>query len=232
MDYTGAAKGFWINFKYNIAQWVPGKTPVGVFLMAEGVFIILSIIGLVIYWKKNREARPRIFWPVLYCAIITPIAVYRGLWHYLFLHVAVGSVFLATLIGNWSIVRRWRAWPAIAIVLLLHLPSLIFAANSKIYDVRSYRTTVLPYHHAMSYLNPVQRIAIISRLGPKFRILYGVSPQWISGGEQFKDALTRLFVPVDSKEEMTDEWLKQHNIGAIIEPRGHGLHAVKVKNST
>ena len=185
-----------------------------------------------LYWKKNRQGRAKIFWPVLYCAIITPVAVYRGLWHYLFLHLAVGSVFLATFISSWSIARRWNNLPAIAVVLLLHLPSLIFAANSKINDVHSYRSTVLAYHSAMDYLKPGQRIAIPSRIGPKFRILYGVSPQWISGGEQFKDSLTRLFVPVDSKEEMSDEWLKQHNIGAIIEPRGHGLHALKVKNST
>ena len=159
-------------------------------------------------------------WPLAYCALVMPIVIYRGLWHYLFLHLAIASGPLAMLISHfmerWPPLRRAGLASPLAVVLLMHSVSLIFFTASKIADVRAYRQSVRPYYVALGLLRPGERVAVVSESAFQPSLVYGLPSSWITGASEYKESFSALFVEV-KLDQLTDPWMRQNRIGAVIQ---------------
>jgi hypothetical protein len=224
---VGVVDGIWLAVKHSVGQWVPGLTPPGLFLMAEGVFIILAVWGLVWWWRKHPEKRRLMVWPILYVAMVTPIAVYRAGWHYLFLHLALGAVALAMLVVEWM--KRWRGvgagrWvvAALAAVVVMHGGSIFFYINGKLDDVRQYRENEKRYVDALEQLKRRERMAVIGPANAELKVTRQLTSKWIARGQGFEKAMYRLMVVVESEEMLTEEWKKKQRIGAVVRWREVG----------
>jgi hypothetical protein len=235
LDFGRSLGGFGSQLIRNLKLWLPGMTPVGIVVIAESLFLLAAATGMVWFWKKHREKWPMLFWPILYVAAITPVAIFRAAWHYLLLHLAIAAVLVAVLVWDWAqrsdfLRRVGPARAAIALLLLIHSVSIVFAMQSKVMDVRQYRDGPRAYFDAMGWLKPGERVAVV-RLGFRPRLIYGVTPQLISGANEFKEALNGLFVAVEGRDEITEQYIKENRIGAIIEGRGRRLHATRVQET-
>jgi len=116
---------------------------------------------------------------------------------------------------------------AIALLLVIHSLSIVFAMQSKIMDVPQYRNGPRAYFDAMGSLKPGERVAVV-RVGFRPRLIYGVTPQLINGAKEFKEALNGLFVSVQSKDELSEQYIKENRIGAIVQKHGDGFRAMRV----
>ncbi len=234
LDYGATVKGFGERLIENLKLWLPGMTGTGIIVIAESLFLIASLIGLVWFWKNHRGKRAMFFWPVLYCVAILPVALFRGSWHYLFLHFAIGAVLVAVLVFDllprFDFLRRMRpARAAIGVVLLIHAVSIVFVIQAKYLAVRKYRDGPRAYYQAVEWLAPGERVVVVSKGGVRQRLMYGVTPRWISGAEEFKEALNALFVTVETRDEVTEQYIKKNRIRAVIQKRGDGYRAMRVE---
>jgi hypothetical protein len=228
----GPIRGFLITTRDNLIKFLPQMTLEGIFPIIEGAFVITALVALIWYWRTYRNKRSLIFWPLLYCALITPVFIFRGLWHYVFLQLAVGAAPLALMIWHLSgkfLSRRPRFAAALGVVLLLHSLSFIFFANSRIYDLRRYRKFVQAYHIALDRIKTGERVAVIAPDGIPPRLLYGYWPDWISNGDEFKDALDDMIVQVGSPQKLTDQFIKENQITMVVARKGLMTRAWPVK---
>jgi hypothetical protein len=220
---VSALEGFFITMSDNAGKFLPRMTQEGVFGVVEGGFVIAALVAVIWFWKKYGEKREMIVWPLLYCALITPLILYRGLWHYTFLHLMVGVVPLAMLIKE--LTTRWISRPgmrvaaAVGLVLLMHSVSIVFFVHSRIFDIRKYGNSVRAYHSALRQLEPGERMAVIAPNGIPPRLLYGYWPDWISNANEFKESLSALIVVVKTQEELTEQFKKEQRIGVVVHRR-------------
>ena len=154
------AKTTWAYFLKHCTSYTTffGPTPQSLFTIAEGLFVILAVAGLVWFWRSRPEKRSMLFWPMLFGLSIAPVLAYRGLWHYFFLHLAFGSIFAAFCIRQ--LLARFRPHlsprTAVAIaawtILLIHSVSIVFFVRSKLYDASKYRKARNPCEESLGRL--------------------------------------------------------------------------------
>jgi len=115
----------------------------------------------------------------------------------------------------------------VGLLLLIHSVSIVFAMQSKVMDVPQYRNGPRAYFDAMGWLKAGERVAVV-RVGFRPRLIYGVTPQLISGANEFKEDLNGLFVTVQSRDELSEQYIKENRIGAVVQKHGDGFRATRV----
>jgi hypothetical protein len=221
----GPVKGMWVALTHNIGQYVPGMTPAGLFVIANGLFVLLAIVGLILYWRKNERFRRAIAWPLLYCIVVAPVVLYRGSWHYMFLHLALGAAPAAMLIRD--LLQRWArvsplriAGATVVVAILLQGASVFFFIRGKVEDVRQYRAGPGRYYGALAKLEPGQRVAFTNHEDDVNDIVYALTSKWVGNAKELHQALVSRFREVEREEMLTPQFLQEHRIGPIIREPG------------
>jgi hypothetical protein len=193
-------------------------------LLGEWGFLPASLTGLVWFWMRRPQKRPELIWPLLYAILLSPILLYRGTWHYFFIHLAIASVmfsfFLSHLLSRWR--KSWVEAPSALYrlglcVLVVHASALGLVINSKMADARDYQREVGKYLKALSMLHYGERVAAMTKKPPPMYHLHGTSGHWTPGATEFHRAFSDFFV--FTTEPMTQAWLTSNRVGAIVQSR-------------
>jgi hypothetical protein len=235
-DAGSVTAGMISALKKNLAAYVPGFTPMGIFTIAEGAFLVIAVAGTVWYWRAHPERRRLVWWPALYCLCIAPVLCYKGWWHYFFIPLSVASVFFGFCVaegvkrlGRRPALEGWGWVWGVAVVLLVHAVGMAFVADSKMYDVAYYRREIRPFHEALALVGKKQRIAVVGR-SPRYRIdPHGIAPGWVQPHTAFHDAWEGLFVLVTPPAKISGRWAKQQKVGVVVDTRRESVEALTLK---
>ena len=78
-----------------------GSTYEGVFALAECLFLVCALLGLVMYLRIHPGSRSRIAWLAAYWVLMAPVLIHRASFHYYFIPLALASIFTGYLIWEW-----------------------------------------------------------------------------------------------------------------------------------
>lgn len=212
-----------------LAPWrlVPSfETREGLFLASVGPFILLSTAGLVMYLRACRNRPVLLLWFLAFLAITAVPYLQKGLsaWHYLFIHLAVASIFFSYAIARMAhrLIGTDVQSPkglALCCVLALAVNSLglYFYADMRRYDARQNASWEL-YYRAPSMIGAGGRIGLVHTAHID-EILQPIAAYLPLAGflQEFRDKL----VPVTGDESPAE--LRRRNIQAIVELSPAGL---------
>lgn len=139
----------------------------GLFIKSEILFVVISIAGFISFWKVYKEQHREIIWLLALLCVISPSIILKGIsgWHYLFIHLAVFSVFYAYAIYFFALKtvngKAGRAkMISIAIISIIHSASILFFYQAKKNDIKEYAKNWKPYYNALKEINYHEKIAI------------------------------------------------------------------------
>lgn len=175
----------------------------GLFIIAESIFLVSSIFGIIMFWKKEPNKRAILKWLIAFNFLITLIYLYRTGWHYFMIQLAFLAIFFAYFIyskinkiKNLSYKRKIML--SILVVLLSHSFSIFLFINSKISDMKEYRIWQ-PYYEALREINYNEKIGVIN--SPGFAMIFGNFLYYMpeSSKVQFTKEFNNFFVDLDYK---------------------------------
>ena len=207
----------------------------GLFFASEGLFLLISLAGLVLYWTSCRNRPVLLAWFLGFlCMTLVPYLQRGagGAWHYLFVHLAVASVFFSYGVSR-LVYRLTRTTPDSWKGLVLTIGATI-AINSLAFvlfvDMHRYNASQRPfwelYYRAPSMIEGEGRIGLAHTL-TMAEILQPISTYLPLRG--FLEEYQRLFVAVPMNQPAS--WLRDRNIQFVIQLDSHGLTATRVSNS-
>jgi 4-amino-4-deoxy-L-arabinose transferase-like glycosyltransferase len=231
-NYVHAVPGMATSLAKRIPQffglYATCSTYEGLFAIAECVFLLSAVLGLVMLWKHQPRIRTRVSWLLLYWLIMLPVLIHRGNFHYYFAVMAIASVFCAHFL--WEFIRRRTRdntggrrqfrWAVLSVV-LIHAVAIVFYVNTRYHDVLSYRETWLPYYEALDQLNYGERIALLvpdHQIPPPLWHIHGIYPysDYVPADTPLQRAFDDLFVVQVSDRRPDKEVMLRHRIGVIL----------------
>ncbi len=202
------------------------ETREGLFFASEGLFLLLSAAGLVMYLRACRNRPVLLLWFLAFLGLTAVPYLQKGLsaWHYLFIHFAVASIFVSyaiarlarTLIGaNVATLRGWLL--CCCAVLAVNSIGLYLFIDMRRYDARQNRSWEL-YYRAPSMVGPGSRIGLLHAAHID-EIMQPVSAYLPITG--FLEEFRGFFVPISGDEG--NAVLKRRGIEALVEVTPAGL---------
>lgn len=198
----------------------------GLFFAAEGLLLVLSAIGLAAWFKASTNRPVLLRWFLAYLAITVIPYLQKGIgdWHYLFVHLAVASVFAAYAIARGlhtlrrCDVDRVQDWCGAALVAVaVNGCAIYIAADMRRYDAEQARFWQL-YYEAPSLIDADAHVGLIG--APHVAELLqpvGAYLPATSFVERFRDFL----VPIAGDESAAE--LRRRKIQATVELTDRGL---------
>lgn len=198
----------------------------GLFIAAEGLFLVLGAVGLVLYRRACRNRPALLDWFLVFLALTAIPYLQKGLsaWHYLFVHFAVASVFVAYAIAR--LVRRvagmnlgtaggWALGCCVA--LAVNGVGAYLFVDARRYDARQHVAWEL-YYRAPSMIGPDGRIGLVHTAHVD-EILQPIAAYLPLEGflAKYRDYL----VPISGAETRAE--LSRRHIEAIVELTPTGL---------
>jgi hypothetical protein len=253
-DYNSSVSS-WANYVHavprmaaHLAERIPqflglyatSSTYEGLFAIAECVFLLCAVLGLVMLWKHQPCIRTRVFWLLLYWLLMLPVLIHRGNFHYYFALMAIASVFCAHFV--WEFLRRCTRdstggrrqfrWAVLSVV-LIHAVAIVFYINTRYHDALSYRETWLPYHEALDQLKYGERIALLvqnHQVPPPLWHIHGIYPysDYVPADTPLQRAFDDLFFVQVSDGRPDDGVILTHRIGVILTLGPSGASAQRV----
>jgi len=203
---------------------LPGINQQGIFTILESGFMLLSIIGLAIYWKAHKPERAYLGWLIGLILLFVPILTHRGAWHYLVIHLAIAAVFFGYLIDRLALkfTKRYPVFSnsfvvAICFVLLVHSGSITLSAMIKWSDIVKARRWT-PYFAALQQVSYDGHIGLIGKTEDLNEVSGTVTVYAM--GTPLDQAFRQFFVQVD--RETSSEDLAARKIQIILEKDQNG----------
>lgn len=171
--------------------WLPQQTKMGLFVLAESVFAVVSIVGGLIFFKKNRNDRWKtgLFIIIIICTL--PIVIYRNDFHYYFLYTVFASIFCGYIIAYWldtyltaNISEGRKFIFGLLIVGLIHCPGLMISLDGKIYNMKQY------YNHkkCISSLRTMEYSEKLPKAIKKTALMRSLGFQYYTTSNSLKEA--------------------------------------------
>jgi hypothetical protein len=211
-----------------------GSTYEGVFALAEFLFLLCALLGLLLYLRRHPESRSRIAWLAAYWVLMAPVLIHRASFHYYFIPLALASIFMGYLIWEWvaRVTRnseRRRFWVSALVTLILHGAAIIFYADTRRQDAGFYRAQWLPYHQALDQLPYGQRIAVVTpdpQAIPPLWHVHGMYPHLVPPATPLPRAFEELFLFTPAAPDQATA--AQNRVGVVLSfsPSGPSIERV------
>jgi len=140
-----------------LANWLPGPTRSGIFLLCEGPLLAISAWGLSRFLRRKSAGRRRLAWPAAAVIFTLPVWAYRCAavsgdfhgFHYLFPFMILAAVFFGhasnELLAKIPVSGKFaRAAAACLWILVIHAATLGAVLDTRVKDAAFYRR-VRPY---------------------------------------------------------------------------------------
>jgi hypothetical protein len=210
--------------------WLPGPTPMGLFWLAEGPFVLIALVGTVLMLRNPHIDRRKLVGLLLIGLMILPVALFRREWHYYMILQALGCIpFCYALRASVARLRTGEATkPAglavmAILIALVHFPSIALSVEGKFSDIDTYRRRSAAFFSALRRVDPDRRVALLGYRAPKnprqpgaehraLGICYGSDPP------ELREAIRSYFVylPVGTPASVPSD------VDWIIERTGKG----------
>lgn len=133
-----------------LANWLPGPTRSGIFLLCEGPLLAAAAYGLVVHLRRPDAQRARLAWLAAAVAYTVAVWAYRCVavsgdfqaFHYLFPFMLLACVFFGE--GSAALLARAPLAGKVLWVVLIHAVVLSAALDTRVKDAALYRR-VRPY---------------------------------------------------------------------------------------
>ncbi len=128
-----------------LANWLPGPTRSGLFLLCEGPLLAAAVYGLVRFLRRRDAERARIKWPAALAGYTVLIWAYRSAavsgdfhgFHYLFPFMLIAAVFFGE--GSQALLARAPDSGRVLWLVLIHAVTLRAALDTRVKDAAFYR---------------------------------------------------------------------------------------------
>ncbi len=133
-----------------LANWLPGPTSSGLFLLCEGPLLATAVYGFVLFVRRRDAERARLAWPALAVGYTLLVWAYRCVavsgsfagFHYLFPFMLLAGVFFGE--GSQALLSRAPSSGKILWLILIHAVVLRGVLDTRVKDAAFYRR-VRPY---------------------------------------------------------------------------------------
>lgn len=194
----------------------------GRFIAVELLFLLFSVFGTVRLWIKEREKRKSIEWMVVFILMITPVYINRGLWHYLFIHLAFFSIFFSYFVYDIidkmiKLSRKYKIMVSAIAIILVHSLSIYYFIDSKLYDIKSYKDWK-PYYDALNEIDYNEKIGL--EKSTSINEIFGHMFNYVATSSALYDKISSYFIVLDDKNERQE--IIENNIRIIISNTSQG----------
>jgi hypothetical protein len=212
-----------------------GSTYEGVFALAESLFLVCALLGLLMYLRRHPGRRSRIAWLAAYWVLMAPVLIHRASFHYYFIPLALASVFMGYVIWEWVAYvtrnsERRRFWVGALVILMLHGAAIVSYVNTRRQDAGFYSSQWLPYHRALDQLPYGERIAVVSpnpQANPPLWHLHGIYPELIPPSTPLQRAFEEMFLFTPAAPDQAEA--AQNRVGVVLSftPDGPSIERVE-----
>jgi len=208
-----------------ILFFTPKRNPYWLFVIAEFLFFMLSVLGFYKFWKTETGKKKRLIWLLIFVFMFTPVFLYTHFWHYVFVHMAIFSIFFSYFVwtavdGKFASFSNSRKIViCVAVILLVHSFSIYLVADSKLNSIRKYKNWK-PYYDALSKINYNEKIGLVNP--PDFLNIFGYIFTFTSKSSNFNNELKHFFVSLDGLDEKTlKKKMAEENIRIVLYGNGN-----------
>jgi hypothetical protein len=214
-------------------KWLPGLSTInGQFNSAELLFAILAVVGFILFWRHNKDQRSYLNLFFLLILITLPIIAFRNAWseswHYCFINLAIGAVFVGYLAklamkhqGSHTQGTIQGFALSMCAALLVHAVSWVLFFDLKMNDIKQFNTDSAVFYEALRKVDYNHKIAVVQNAVQPF---YGGVNRFNEENNikiflPFASRIEQFFIPVPSSysfEDMKDNIIDRYNIQVFI----------------
>jgi hypothetical protein len=200
------------NFVITLIQngfyvFLPKFNYYGVFVIAESVFLLLSVFGILMFWKNEPKKRLILVWLIIFNLLISYFLIYHTIWHYFMIQLAFLAIFFAYFVYSCvnkikNLSSKGKIITSILTIILCHSFSIFLFINLRVSDMKEYKTWQ-PYYEALRKIGYNEKIGVIN--SPGFAKIFGNFLFYMpkSSNNQFTKELSNYFIDLDEKTAET-----------------------------
>ena len=208
-----------------IKTYSPGITINGLFTIAEFAFLVIAVIGFVSFFRDRPDKRDQLIWMGIFTVLMTPMAIFRHQWHYLFLHLVLASVFF-----SYQIIRvcenRYKGTDkahqvlkmATLATLVIHGVSFILFVDAKKFDIEQYA-------HRKLYFEALNEITYNGHIGIQGDVIhtedYSSLLRYTTNPGNFREVFGNFFLDISEFENEVE--MGNAGIETVLENGPEGL---------
>lgn len=180
---------------FSLKKYLPGlSTPSGLFFTASYLYILVSISGIVLFFKHKKMRHPYSFWCFILLLSLMPVYLYKFGWHYLFIQMALLSIFASYSIFKFAdfISSTYRKHVVVVLIIVISGTGAVFAINSKYKDHEEYAKKWQPYFQALNSVDYGQKVYLLKAPDPDLAV--GCMMRFISDRANFYAEYRNFFV--------------------------------------